>query len=394
VAVDVRRLGDPDLVVDLAQGICRIPSPLGGEKPLAVYVAGRLRELGFDVELQDVVQDRPNVVAIRRGNPAFQSFLFNGHLDIPDPFGEWSHNPYDPWIEGNRLFGGGLQDMKGGVAALIAGAAAAARLDPKESGDVIVTVVMHHDTTGVGTKFFLEQNAWPIDAGVCGEPTNLKVQLFHGGAWAWEITTHGVPRHQSRLEEGVNAITGMMEILRRLTTEALTFAPDSRYPHLPRAVVGQITGGAYSSMTAESCLARGDVRYLPTMTVDGMKADLRRIITEVCAAMPGLRGEVRTFAHQWPYEIAREAPVVEALIAAHTEVIGSTPEVATGLPSGAFITDAADMIRHGIPTVVYGPGDWNTTPDESIPIRDLVTAANVYASLSADVVSRSRLAAI
>jgi acetylornithine deacetylase/succinyl-diaminopimelate desuccinylase-like protein len=390
VAVDVSRLVDSDLVVDLARGICRIPSPLGGEKPLAVYVADRLRELGFEVELQDVVLDRPNVVAIRRGNPAFQSFMLNGHLDIPEPFGEWSRDPYDPWVEDGLLYGGGLQDMKGGVACLIAGAAAAAQLDPATSGDVIVTVVMHHDTTGVGTKFFLAQNAWPIDAGVCGEPTNLKVQLFHGGAWAWEIATRGVPRHQSRLEEGVNAITGMMEILRRLTPEALTFTPDPRYSHLPRAVVGMIAGGAFTSMTAESCQARGDIRYLPTMSVDGMKQDVRRVIADVCAEMPGLSGEVRTFAHQWPFEIAEDASVVQSLIAAHTEVTGSPPQTTVGLPAGAFITDAADMIRHDIPTVVYGPGDWNTTPDESIPVRDLAIAASVYAALCADIIARPR----
>ncbi|MGH2615530.1 MAG: M20 family metallopeptidase [Thermomicrobiales bacterium] len=390
MAVDARRLVDSDVVVDLALGICRIASPLGGEKPLAVYVAGRLRELGFDVELQDVVPERPNVVAICRGNPAFKSFMFNGHLDIPEPFGTWRHDPYDPWIEDDQIFGGGLQDMKGGVASLIAGAAAAAQRPPETRGDVIVTVVMHHDTTGVGTKFFLAQNAWQIDAGVCGEPTDLKVQLFHGGAWAWEITTRGVPRHQSRLEEGVNAIAGMMEIVRRLTPEALTFEADGRYPHLPRAVVGMIAGGAFTSMTAESCLARGDVRYLPTMTVDGMKADVRRIIAEVCAAMPGLSGEVHTFAQQWPYQMSAQDPVVQSLIAAHTEVVGSPPEVTTGLPAGAFITDAADMVRHAIPTVVYGPGDWNTIPDESIPIRDLVTAARVYATLCSDIVSQQR----
>jgi acetylornithine deacetylase/succinyl-diaminopimelate desuccinylase-like protein len=390
VAVDVSRLVEPAVVVDLAQGICRIPSPLGGEKPLAVYVARRLCDLGFEVELQDVVQDRPNVVAIRRGNANYQSFMFNGHLDIPDPFGEWSHDPYDPWIADDHLFGGGLQDMKGGVASLIAGAAAAAQLDPETSGDIIVTVVMHHDTTGVGTKFFLEQNAWRIDAGICGEPTNLKVQLFHGGAWAWEITTSGVPRHQSRLEEGVNAITGMMEILRRFTPEALTFEPDASYPHLPRAVVGMISGGAFTSMTAESCMARGDVRYLPSMTVDGMKRDVRQIIAEVCSEMPGLSGDIRTFAHQWPYKVSESDPVVQRLIAAHAEVMGTAPEVTSGLPSGAFITDAADMIRHGIATAVYGPGDWNTIPDESIPIPDLVNAARINAHLCASIISQSR----
>src|SRR5215216_160491 len=145
------------MVVDLAQGICRIPSPLGGEKPLAVYVARRLCELGFEVELQEVVQDRPNVVAIRRGNPAYRSFMFNGHLDIPEPFGEWSHDPYDPWIADDLLFGGGLQDMKGGVASLIAGAAAAAHVDPEASGDIIVTVVCTMTRPALEPSFFLSR---------------------------------------------------------------------------------------------------------------------------------------------------------------------------------------------------------------------------------------------
>lgn len=387
---DVQRLVDADRVIDMARGICRIPSPLGAEGPLADYVAAQLVDLGFEVELQQVVQDRPNVVAIRRGNPAYKSFMYNGHLDIGDPFGVWSRDPYDPWIDGDLVFGGGIQDMKGAVASLIEGAAAAAQLDPNQSGDVIVTAVMHHDTTGVGTKFFLAQNAWRIDAGVCGEPTNLKVQLFHGGAWAWEIVTEGIPRHQSRLEEGVNAITGMMEIVRRITPEALTYDPDARYPHLPRAVVGMIAGGAFTSTTAETCMARGDIRWLPTMSVDQLKRDVQQVIADVCAEMPGLSGSVRTFAQQWPFEIAEDAPVIQSLIAAHTAVLGSPPEVTTGLPSGSFITDAADMVRFGIPTAVYGPCDWNTTPDENVPIADLVNAAKVYAELGAMVVSQRR----
>ena len=390
MSTDVTRFVDPALVVELAQGICRIPSPLGGEKPLAVYVAGQLAALGFEVELQDVVADRPNVVAIRRGDPDYQSFLFNGHLDIPTPFGEWRRDPYDPWLEDEAVFGGGIQDMKGGVAALLTGAAAVARAELAPRGDVIVTVVMHHDTTGVGTKYFLESCEWRLDAGVCGEPTDLKVQLFHGGAWAWEITTRGVPRHQSRLEEGVNAITGMMEILRRLDRAALAYSPDPRYPHLPRLVVGTIQGGAYASMTAEECVARGDIRFLPSMTIDGMKRDVRRIIDDVCAELPGLSGEVRTFARQWPYHVSADEPVVRSLIAAHTEVTGRAPELTTGLPAGAFITDAADMVRHGIPTALYGPGDWNTAPNERIPIRDLVTAAKVYAATCAAVVTTER----
>ena len=100
MSTEVTRFVDPDLVVELAKGICRVPSPLGGERPLALYVAGQLARLGFEVEVQDVVPGRPNVVAVLRGDPAYRSFVFNGHLDIPASFGVWRRDPYDTWIDG------------------------------------------------------------------------------------------------------------------------------------------------------------------------------------------------------------------------------------------------------------------------------------------------------
>jgi hypothetical protein len=84
------------------------------------------------------------------------------------------------------------------------------------------------------------------------------------------------------------------------------------------------------------------------------------------------------------------APVVQSVIAAHELVTGKRPAIRDGLPSGAFITDAADMLRRGIPTAIYGPADWNTTADEGIPIADLVAAARVYAAATIDLTTRPR----
>jgi acetylornithine deacetylase/succinyl-diaminopimelate desuccinylase-like protein len=182
----------------------------------------------------------------------------------------------------------------------------------------------------------------------------------------------------------------MMHILEQLNTDALTYTPDPRYPFLPRLVVGHIAGGNHSSVTAEECVARGNVRYLPDMTIDGMKADLQQVVQRVCAVTPGLTGSIGTVAYQRPYQLAADEPVVQQLIAAHARVTGTPPELTTGLPAGAFITDAADMVRHGIPTVLYGPAEWRTAPNEGIPIRDLVTAARVYAATSAAIISQPR----
>jgi acetylornithine deacetylase/succinyl-diaminopimelate desuccinylase-like protein len=255
---------------------------------------------------------------------------------------------------------------------------------------VVVVVSMHHDTIGLGTKYFLAADAPRIDAAVCGEPTNLRVQLCHAGAWGFEIVVRGRQRHQAKLEQGVNAIVGAARIVGRLERAALTFEPEPRLDYLPRVVVGQVSGGGHTSSTAGECVLRGDVRYLRSMTVEGMKADLRRVCDAVCAEMPGLSAEVRTSVVQRPYEIDPDAPVVRSLVAAHTRVTGRPPELTTGLPAGAFITDAADLARSGVPTALYGPCDWTTEPDEGVAVEDLVTAARVYAMLGADVTAGER----
>jgi acetylornithine deacetylase/succinyl-diaminopimelate desuccinylase-like protein len=380
----------PDLVIELASGLCRRPSPRPNEKPAATYLADQLERLGFEVELQDVVENRPNVVAILRGDPDYQSCLLNGHLDHPDAAGTWGHDPTDPWIEDGILHGEGIQDMKGGMAALCAGAAAVARVPLERRGDVILTAVMHHDTTGVGTKYFLDACPWRIDTGLNGEPTNLAVQLFHGGAWIWEVETIGLSRHVCRAEEGVNAIDGMLRILDRLDLGALTYTPDPDHSYLPRLVIGTVQGGGLASSTAERCIAQGDLRFLPSMEVDQLKTDFRRVVDKVCAETPGLTGRVRTVRQQWPYQIAEAEPVIQSVIAAHALVTGRAPKVSEGLPAGSFITDAADMVRRGIPTAIYGPADWNTTPNEGIPVTDLVTAARVYAAATIDLTTRKR----
>ncbi len=381
---------DPHLVVELAEGLCRRPSPRGEEKAAATYLADRLDHLGIEVELQEVVENRPNVVAILRGSSEYQSCLLNGHLDHTTVAEGWKRDPAQPWIEDGVLYGGGIQDMKGGVAALAAALVAVARAGLERRGDLILTAVMHHDTTGVGTKYFLDACPWRLDAGINGEPTNLAIQLFHGGAWVWQITTRGVGRHISRLEEGVNAIEGMLRIVQQLGVDALTYAPDPSHSFLPRLVVGTIAGGWAASATADECVVQGDVRFLPSMSIDQMKDDLRRVVEKVCAEMPGLAGSVQTVRHQWPYEMPEDHRVVQSVKASHALVTGQPPALRSGLPSGAFITDAADMVRRGIPTAIYGPADWNTIPNEGVPIADLVTAAKVYAAAAADLITQER----
>jgi acetylornithine deacetylase/succinyl-diaminopimelate desuccinylase-like protein len=184
----------------------------------------------------------------------------------------------------------------------------------------------------------------------------------------------------------------MMRIVQRLGPQMLTYTPDPEHDFLPRMVWGYIHGGAPErhTLTAETCVLQGDVRFLHSMSFDGIKADLERLLAEVCAEMPGLTAKVQAATQQWPYRIDHDAEIIRAIVDVQKRLTGRAPELREGMPIAAGVTDAADMMRRGIPTAIYGPGDFRTEANESVAVADLLTAARVYAGVSGEITSRQR----
>jgi acetylornithine deacetylase len=369
----------------------RIPSQIPNEGPLAEFLAAEMERSGaFDeVILQTLVPGRPNVIGVVHGTGDGPNVVLNGHMDSLQPIGKWTRDPYSPDVEDGWLYGLSLTDMKGGVASLIEATRAIGRARARLSGSVTVTAVVHHGIPGVGTKYFLDAWDRPIHAAINGEPTDLKIQVAHGGCWQFQLTTYGKPVHNSRREEGVDAIRKMMSVLSGLDESILTNDGDveNSIPGLPRMVVGVIEGGPAPSRTAERCIARGDVRIPPGMTQQSLMHDFERYLDRLRQSDPQLKVTVSQIVHQRPYRIAADAPIVCTLAEAARTVTGQSPVISDTLPASAYVTDSPDFMRNGIPTVVYGPGDWKVEPDERIRIDDLVTAARVYALTAARIAS-------
>src|SRR5213592_2724018 len=104
-----------------------------GERELALFVEEWCHRRGLEVEV--VGDERPSVVATRRGSGGGRSLLLNAHLDTVGVAG--MEAPHDPRVEDGRLYGRGAYDMKGALAAIMVAAAEAASL----RGDVILTAV-------------------------------------------------------------------------------------------------------------------------------------------------------------------------------------------------------------------------------------------------------------
>jgi acetylornithine deacetylase len=366
-------------LVSLAANLARIRSTRDkGEAEIGEFLAAFLEQRSFVVDIQDVIADRFNVIARIPGHPAFQSIMLNGHLDMPSPVDGWKRSPFAPVVEDDWLYGAGLTDMKGGLAALVA--AADAVLDNagrRDHGDVIVTAVIHHDTIGLGTKYFLDANDVRIDAGINGEPTALKVQLAHGGSYQFKVVLHGATAHTSRQEDAFNAIDAGVEVAQALRRDLPDrISKDPEMPFLPRVVVGRISGGTGAALSAVECVVEGDVRYPVAESAAKVGEAIEAVVR---AHAPSGRASVYRSRYQRPFVSDADWPIVRLLAQSHRRYTGLDPSFTKGLPAGAYISDAADMVRCGIPTVVYGPGDWRMIPDERISITEMCTAAEVYA---------------
>ena len=126
----------------MGKSLIRIPSFIGEETPVARWVASYLAARGYEVELQEVEPGWFQTVAILKGSGRGRSLMFNGHLDINPLAAGWTRDPFDPWIEGNKLYGAGIRNMKSGVASMIHAAEAIRTSGIRLSGDLVIACVL------------------------------------------------------------------------------------------------------------------------------------------------------------------------------------------------------------------------------------------------------------
>ena len=133
-------------LVDLASALIRIPSFKTEETEVARFLEKFFRERDYTVDLQEIEPGRSQTIATLRGTGGGASLMLNGHTDINALTRRWKRDPWTPSLEGDRLYGHGVQNMKGGLASIIMAAEAVRRSGVRLAGDLVVACVTFRET--------------------------------------------------------------------------------------------------------------------------------------------------------------------------------------------------------------------------------------------------------
>jgi acetylornithine deacetylase len=349
-----------------------------GERECALLLRDVLHDWGFRTELQDAAVGRPNLVA-RIGTPrGGRSLMLNGHLDVVGTEG-MTHAPFAAEERNGLLYGRGSADMKGGIAAMCAGAWRAAQTAIR--GEIILAAVADEEYDSAGTRALLRSGV-RADGAIIAEPTNLAIMPAHRGFVWLEVTIAGRAAHGSRWDIGVDAIRHaglLLAELDRLDAEEL---PLFTHPLLGRGSLhaSLVEGGIGMSTYPDRCVVTLERRTIPG------KSRASDFIEEVESACERIRArrdtfsaDVRLLVTQGPSDVDVGAPIVRELrhsMEEHGE--------AGGIEGMSAWTDAALLNDAGIPTVLFGPGDISLAhaAEEYIALDEIDRAAEVIGSLA------------
>ncbi|HUK31937.1 MAG TPA: M20/M25/M40 family metallo-hydrolase [Candidatus Acidoferrum sp.] len=312
-----------------------------GEEAIAEVIRRWFTARGVESWVEEPAPGRPNAIA-RVGSGAGPVLVLCAHVDTVSTEG-MKIPPFEPRVEGNRVYGRGSYDMKGGAAAILCAMAKLAK-EPLR-GSVIAALVADEEYASIGTQHFVAHHK--ADACIVTEPCDRKLILAHKGfVWA-EITTEGHAAHGSRWDIGVCAIASMGRIIAAL--DEFDRKELRRRTHTLVGPASQhcstVRGGAGLSTYAPSCTLEVERRTLPGETPEQVLDELHSVI-----ATTGEKANVRLMLTQPPLVCSRDARVAECVRAAATKVTGRAP-VEGGV---AYWMDAALFAAAGIDTVNYG----------------------------------------
>jgi acetylornithine deacetylase len=343
-----------------------------GEARIAAFAADRLEAAGFAVELvRGVDPMRPSVLAIRDGSRPGRTVALNGHLDTVGVDG--MANPFAARIEGDRMYGRGTSDMKGGVAGILVAAERLAAADAP--GTLIVALVSDEEDGSIGATALLETMAahgTTPDVCLIAEPTWLDLAVAHRGYEVVRVVLTGRAAHSSQPEAAVDVIPPLGELLVAVSRHNASLRDSAEHPLLSHGSLMATVARAGNTlfMVAANAEVLIERRTLPGEVATAGLDEVRSLVDGI-PSPDGLDWTVQPVITRgsWRIDEAGTAAELASLLEAALPSAGAAAPSRTGAP---YWMESALWQEAGIPAVVCGPaGGGLHADDEWVDVAQL-----------------------
>lgn len=185
--------------VDLLSELIAIPSVSRSEAQAADLLQKRMAD--WQLQPQRIGN---NVWAIAPGyDAALPTILLNAHIDTVKPVASWVRNPFEPTVEGSRLYGLGSNDCGGGLVSLLQ--TFRQLCNRQRSYNLVYLASCEEEVSGKDGIVLALPQLPAIDVAIVGEPTGMQPAIAEKGLMVIDGYAKGVSGHAAR-NEGVNAI--------------------------------------------------------------------------------------------------------------------------------------------------------------------------------------------
>jgi succinyl-diaminopimelate desuccinylase len=367
-------LADP---LPLAQALIRAPSVTPQDAGAQDVLAGALESLGFRVtRLRYGMVE--NLFA-RLGEQA-PHLCFAGHTDVVPPGEGWRHPPFAAEVADGVLYGRGACDMKGGIAAFVAGVAQhLADGPPRGSISLLITGDEEGDAIDGTTKVldWMAANDQRPDFCIVGEPTcrarlGDMVKIGRRGSMNARITVRGVQGHAAYPQRADNPVHRLVRALAALIAEPLD-AGSAWFEPSSLQITSVDVGNPAANVIPGAATAKLNIRFNDHHSSASLTDHLHRVLAE-----HALDHELDV-AVSGEWFLTEPGAGVRTLAAAIEQATGDRPALDTG---GG--TSDARFIARLCPVAEFGAvGSTMHKTDECVPVDELRALAAAHRAIIA-----------
>lgn len=371
-----------DRLLELTRTLVEIPSVTGQEHELSDWMYDYLKSLGMDhVQRLPVEEAGDTIVSWLDGAPEGPEVMMMFHLDTFEVCDGWDTDPFKAVLDGGKLFGLGIHDMKAGGACILGALEAIVQSNVQLGGRLTIVTTTDEENWSRGAHEVIKSGLLKnCSCGLNPEPTARgEVRVGQRGRHVFHLTLKGKTIQASYdHDEGINAVVDAAKLVTALDSIPLEdLGVNEAYNITGNMAITAIQGGSTMIQIPERAHIYLDRHTIPGQTPESVEEFLRAVIKETnIKSTVDIEWDNRPTPAPTAYLVPEDAQIVQEI---SKQILVEFNEPSAHV-IGRSVNDASHFtVYSGIPTLIYGPQGGNTCKaNEYLEVDSLVPTARIY----------------